>query len=788
MRPGSPGSWGWTAAVGAKGPGGSKNMPVTPARLRAIITALVVLVLGAAMTSGPAAAADSTLPSGYYLCHATSSASSPEDVKNWVTNSPSDAGQASGHAGIGHQNGLDVIPPIPGVLPQGQNWTAYGEQVHALGCRVPVDPEVTFTDSNCVQGGYVAPTVTAPTYDGLNRSTTGTVAPGATYTVSYTAKPGYGIVGPSSFTHTFAAFPARQADCDQPQPDVRRVPGSSSSCAAPAGVTSWVDVTTTPYVWDADQRRWVLGQAGAPVRTDETFTAYTDQEFFTHCAGDRPEAEERRVPGSQPSCALGGVTSWVDVWTTAYVWDAGQRRWVKGAETGPVRTDETFTAYADDEYFQKCAPDRPAPVERQVPMSDPSCTLGGVTTWTDVFTTRYVWSAQDRAWVKDAETGPVRVGETFTAWTDDEYFAQCGGNQPPPDVREVPMSDPSCALGGVTTWTDVYSTPYVWSAQDRDWVTGAETGPVRVGEAFAAWTDDEYFDACAPARPDAVDRRVPRSEPSCALGGVTSWIDVYSTPFVWDAAQRAWVTGSETGPVRTAESFTAWTDDEYFDACAPARPDAEERRVPMSDPSCSQGGVTSWTDVYSTPYVWSTQERDWVKGAETGPVRAGEVFTPYSDEEYFDACAPEQPAALTRTETGADDSCELRGRTTWTDTWTTPYVWEPADRIWVPGEETGPVRTEELDAWTDAEYVDACVDLEGEQETDDDPDRDPVAAPREDVAVRGSQQAAVPTVVNAGGSTGPVGSSAGGSWLAGLGLLLLASGLAAARRRPAARR
>ena len=763
-------------------------MSVTSARLRAIITALVVLALGAAMSSGPASAADDSLPEGYYLCHATSSASSPEGVKNWVTNSPADSGQASGHAGAGHQNGLDVIPPIPGVLPLGQNWTAYGQQVHALGCKVPVDPEVTFADSNCVQGGYVGPSATAPTYDGLNRSTTGTVAPGSTYTVTYTAKPGYGIVGPSSFTHTFATFPAGQADCDQPQPDVRRVPGSSSSCTEPAGVTRWFDVTTTPYVWDADQRRWVLGQAGGPVRTDETFDAYTDQEFFASCAGDRPEAEQRRVPGSQASCALGGVTSWVDVWTTEYVWDSAARRWVKGAETGPVRADETFTGYPDDEYFQKCAPDRPAPVERQVPRTDPSCELGGVTAWTDVYTTRYEWSTQQRDWVAAAETGPVRVDETFTAWTDDEYLAECGGTQPQPEVRQVPMSDPSCDLGGVTSWTDVYTTPYVWSAELREWVADAETGPVRVGETFTAYTDDEYFAECAPYQPAAEKRREPMSDASCALGGVTSWIDVYTTKYVWDAQRRRWVLGSETGPVRTAETFSPYTDEEYFAECAAAQPDADTRRVPMSDASCDLGGVTSWHDVYTTPYVWSAELRDWVPDTETGPVRVGEAFTAYGDEEYFEACAPDQPAPLTREETGTVDSCKLRGRTTWTDTWTTPYVWEPDDRLWVPGEEAGPVRTEEFVAWTTAEYTEACVELEGEQETDDDPDRDAVAAPRDDVEVEGRQQTAVPTVVDAGRPAAPAGSGSRGSWLAALGLLLLASGLAGARRRPTARR
>ena len=343
-------------------------MSLTLARLRNIITALAVFMLGMVVITGPASAADEALPTGFYLCHATTNASSPEDVKNWVTNEPSDAGQASGHAGPTHQNGLDVIPPIPGVLPDGQNWTTYGEQVHALGCRVPVDPEVTFADSDCVGGSYVAPSASAPTYQGLTRTITGTVGPGNTYTVTYSAKPGYGIVGPSSFTHTYPAFPAGQADCNQPQPQVRRVPGSSSSCTPPAGLTTWVDVYTTPYVWSTDQRRWVPGQESGPVRTDETFTAYTDQQYFEACAGDQPAPEQRRVPDSEPSCDLGGVTSWDDVWTTAYVWDRGAREWVLGDETGPVRDGEAFVAYSDAEFFEICAADQPDAEERRVPM------------------------------------------------------------------------------------------------------------------------------------------------------------------------------------------------------------------------------------------------------------------------------------------------------------------------------------------------------------------------------------------------------------------------------------
>ena len=143
-------------------------------------------------------------------------------------------------------------------------------------------------------------------------------------------------------------------------------------------------------MWSTGQRQWVLGQESGPVRTDETFTAYTDQQSFEACAGDPPQPEQRRVPDYEPSCDLGGVTSWDDVWTTAYVWDRGAREWVLGYETGPVRADQSFTAYNDAEFLETCAADQPDAEERRVPISDPSCDLGGVTSWTDVYTTGYV--------------------------------------------------------------------------------------------------------------------------------------------------------------------------------------------------------------------------------------------------------------------------------------------------------------------------------------------------------------------------------------------------------------
>ena len=184
--------------------------------------------------------------------------------------------------------------------------------------------------------------------------------------------------------------------------------------------------------------------------------------------------------------------------------------------------------------------------------------------------------------------------------------------------------------------------------------------------------------------------------------------------------------------------------------------------------------MTSWTDVFTTGYVWDEELRDWVSGEETGPVRDGESFTAYSDEEFFEACAADQPDPATRELAGIQESCTAKGTTTWTDTYTADYVWEPVDRAWVPGEETGPVRTEEFVAYSAAEYEEACVDLEGLEESDDDSESEVV--PQDEAEVTGTQ-AAVPTVIDAGGSaSGPSGSTGDRLWLFAFGGALLTLG------------
>lgn len=74
-----------------------------------------------------------------------------------------------------------------------------------------------------------------------------------------------------------------------------------------------------------------------------------------------------------------------------------------------------------------------SPTERKVERTNEGCSIGGVRTWTDVYTTTY--SFQDGEWVANAETGPVRQDDTFTPYTAQELIELgCGG----PSIATTP--------------------------------------------------------------------------------------------------------------------------------------------------------------------------------------------------------------------------------------------------------------------------------------------------------------------------------------------------------------
>lgn len=71
------------------------------------------------------------------ICHATGSSTNPFVV---IT---VDLHALNGHAGSGHQNGEDIIPPNNGtIVPAGQNWTAEGQATFNNGCVPTTVPPV----------------------------------------------------------------------------------------------------------------------------------------------------------------------------------------------------------------------------------------------------------------------------------------------------------------------------------------------------------------------------------------------------------------------------------------------------------------------------------------------------------------------------------------------------------------------------------------------------------------------------------------------------------------------
>ena len=244
-----------------------------------------------------------------------------------------------------------------------------------------------------------------------------------------------------------------------------------------------------------------------------------------------------------------------------------------------------------------------------------------------------------------------------------------------------------------------------------------------------------------------------------------------------DGLRSKTFTGSLAGPLPD-------NNGPNFPGCdRPQQPEPTERQVPDRVSGCDLrdvGGVLSWVDVFSTTYVWS-DVTGWT-GVETGPVRTSEDFTPYTDDEYFAECAEAQPADIVVEVAGAQASCEIQGTTTWVDVYTTTSVWNPVTRAWELGEQTGPVRTDEVYVpYSEEVFEEVCVEepeVKGEQGH---------VIKHELPEVPASP--AVPTAVDAGlgGAESPLGSPRNPLWLLAVGGGLGLMGSAGLRRRAANR-
>jgi hypothetical protein len=102
------------------------------------------------------------------------------------------------------------------------------------------------------------------------------------------------------------------------------------------------------------------------------------------------------------------------------------------------------------------------------------------------------WALVDGQWVLQAPAWGPYVQDH--ALTDDEYQAQCAGPKPEPQTRTVHQEESGCDVGGVHSWDEVYTTPFVWDHVTKTWVLGEETGPVVENDTLTPYTAQELED------------------------------------------------------------------------------------------------------------------------------------------------------------------------------------------------------------------------------------------------------------------------------------------------------
>lgn len=124
------------------------------------------------------------------ICHATASENNP-----FVSETPNTSGALMGHVGMGHQHGEDIIPPIEGCLPDGQNWDDAGEAIWRNDCHEVVIKQGALTVKKVVvnnDGGnkQVADFVLSVGKTVVKSDKKNTFDVG-TYTVSEVQLPGY---------------------------------------------------------------------------------------------------------------------------------------------------------------------------------------------------------------------------------------------------------------------------------------------------------------------------------------------------------------------------------------------------------------------------------------------------------------------------------------------------------------------------------------------------------------------------------------------------------------------
>ncbi len=124
-----------------------------------------------------------------YICHSTNGTNS------YVSVPANTIGQFMGHVGNSHQNGNDIIPPLTGLLPSGQNWTTQNQIIWNNNCA-PVVPGHLIVQKTTVPAND-------PTQFTILATGSGTITGNATATISDSTDKNYEVApGTYSVTET----------------------------------------------------------------------------------------------------------------------------------------------------------------------------------------------------------------------------------------------------------------------------------------------------------------------------------------------------------------------------------------------------------------------------------------------------------------------------------------------------------------------------------------------------------------------------------------------------------
>ena len=250
--------------------------------------------------------------------------------------------------------------------------------------------------------------------------------------------------------------------------------------------TSW-NMTAT-YTWDANNRKWILGD---PVKTDFVdwhVTGPVSNEYFdANCKPDQPAPEPRSK--YEESCTLKDVGGRNDyTGAEAYVWNSATRKWELSGII--VWNDPVFTPYTDNQYQKACAPSQPEPkkhVENQEACNLVDYGFDKQAGYVDRDGTEdYVWNTETRTWEL---SGVINWNDwKLTPYSDKEYFSKCAPAQPNPEPRT--KVEEGCAAGGYAHYTGTEA--YVWNEESREWVlSGVTIWDEEI--TFVPYTDEEYL-------------------------------------------------------------------------------------------------------------------------------------------------------------------------------------------------------------------------------------------------------------------------------------------------------